>query len=123
MNITRQIDVFDNQTENLVRETPIDKFDLETFKKRFEIETDDPLMYKPYEITTSTADLFPDIIFEFVDWAEDAANGISAGAAQQILKDYGYQIFYFNNKTKMVSVKDIIKKGFFMLYASKKSRN
>ena len=38
----------------------------------------------------------PDIIFEFVDWAEEAANGAEIGASQQILRDMGYRIFYFN---------------------------
>lgn len=39
MDILRQIGVFDNQTESLIRELSIDSFDLEIFKKRFEIRT------------------------------------------------------------------------------------
>lgn len=65
MEILRQVDIFDNQTENLVQELPIDSFDLETFKKRFETESEDSLMYCPYEITSSTMDLFPKIKFDF----------------------------------------------------------
>ena len=65
MDIIRQVDVFDIQTENLVREVLIDKFDLEIFKKRFETKNEDPLMYNPYEITSSTIDLFPEINFDF----------------------------------------------------------
>jgi hypothetical protein len=65
MDILRQVDVFDNQTENLVQEAPIDNFDLDKFKKRFEAKSEDPLMYNPYEITSSTVDLFPEINFDF----------------------------------------------------------
>jgi len=35
----------------------------------------------------------PTIIFEFCDWAEDAAAGIEIGGAQQVLKQFGYQIW------------------------------
>lgn len=65
MNIIRQIDVFDNQTDFLVDELPLDNFDLETFKKRFGVKKKDPLMYDAYEITPSTKDLFPTIEFDF----------------------------------------------------------
>ncbi len=65
MDILRQIGVFDNHTESLIRELSIDSFDLEIFKKRFEIKEDDPHMYKPYEITIATSDLFPTIKFDF----------------------------------------------------------
>lgn len=65
LNILRQIDVFDNQTEDLINELPVEQFDLETFKKRFQTKKEDPLMYDPYEITSSTMDLFPKIEFNF----------------------------------------------------------
>ncbi len=65
MKVIREIDVFDNQTELLVREIPLENFDLETFKKRFEVREKDPLMYGHYEITPSTTDLFPTIVFDF----------------------------------------------------------
>jgi FkbM family methyltransferase len=64
----------------------------------------------------------PDIIFEFVDWAERNAIGISVGDAQRLLRSYGYRIFYFNeNRKAMDEVKEIIVKGFHILYATKKS--
>jgi FkbM family methyltransferase len=63
----------------------------------------------------------PDILFEFVDWAEENAKGIKIGDAQKILKIMGYRIYYFNkNKSKMKEVDDILEKGFFMLFATKK---
>lgn len=65
MDIVRQIDVFDNETELLVQEIVMDTFDLDTFKKRFNAKQDDPLMYDPYEITEDTVDLFPAIKFDF----------------------------------------------------------
>ena len=64
----------------------------------------------------------PDILFEFVDWAEEQAKGISIGDSQKILRDLGYKIFYFNPEGgPMKEVEGIIKKGFYMLFATKKS--
>jgi FkbM family methyltransferase len=64
----------------------------------------------------------PDILFEFVDWAEQQAIGISIGDAQRLLRSYGYRIFYFyENKKTMDEVKGIIDKGYCLLYATKKS--
>jgi hypothetical protein len=65
MDIVRQIDIFDNDTELLVQEIPIVLFDLNTFETRFNAKKDDPLMYNPYEITSDTVDLFPKINFDF----------------------------------------------------------
>jgi FkbM family methyltransferase len=65
----------------------------------------------------------PDIIFEFVDWAEKAAKGTNVGDAQRLLKDLGYRIFYFNDKGKMQETPEIIKTGFCMLFATKKTMN
>lgn len=63
--IIRQIDVFDKNNENLIEEISIEPFDLELMKSRFEIQSDDPLMYYPYEIDASKADIFPHIKFDF----------------------------------------------------------
>ena len=63
----------------------------------------------------------PDILFEFVDWAEENAKGITIGAAQQMLLDMGYRIYYFNDDIKeMKEIEDIVKKGYVMLFATKK---
>jgi FkbM family methyltransferase len=63
----------------------------------------------------------PDIVFEFVDWAEENAKGIAVGAAQKILIDMGYRIYHFNKQKKQMKESvDILKKGFFMLFATKK---
>jgi FkbM family methyltransferase len=63
----------------------------------------------------------PDIFFEFVDWAEERAKDISIGDAQQLLKSWGYRIYYFNeNKKIFEEANAVIIKGTFMLYATKK---
>ena len=63
----------------------------------------------------------PDIVFEFVDWAEENAKDITIGAAQKLLMDMGYRIYYFNKQTEqMKESADVLKKGFFMLFATKK---
>lgn len=65
MKVIRQVDIFDNQTDKLVQEISIDFFDLEIFKNRFPNIGGDILMYNPYKITSFTADLFPEITFDF----------------------------------------------------------
>ena len=62
----------------------------------------------------------PDVIFEFVDWAEEAAKGVDIGASQRILIEMGYRIYHFKGTGLMEEVKGIMQKGFFMLYATKK---
>ena len=64
----------------------------------------------------------PDILFEFVDWAEDLAKDISIGDAQRLLRSCGYRIFYFSeNKKVLDEVKGVLVTGSYMLYATKKS--
>ncbi|WP_111672728.1 DUF7683 domain-containing protein [Algoriphagus litoralis] len=65
MDFVRQIDVFDNLTELLVDELPLASLDLDVLKRRFNVTTDDLLMYNSYEISTMTADLFPFVNFDF----------------------------------------------------------
>jgi FkbM family methyltransferase len=62
----------------------------------------------------------PDIILEFVDWAERGAKGAAVGDAQKVLRDFGYRIFYFKKIGVMEEVKGILEEGFFMLFATKK---
>jgi hypothetical protein len=63
----------------------------------------------------------PDIVFEFVDWAEENAKGITVGAAQKLLLDMGYRIYYFNKQIRQMKESvDILKRGFYMLFATKK---
>ena len=69
MTPVRQIDVFDNRTDKLIHEIRLEGFDLDLFKQRFGVATEDPYMYNSYEITTACADLFPNITFDFEKYA------------------------------------------------------
>lgn len=62
----------------------------------------------------------PDIIFEFVDWAEEQAMGLAPGAAQQLLKEMGYRLYKMEGN-KLIELKDILRKGACNLLASKKN--
>jgi methyltransferase, FkbM family len=61
----------------------------------------------------------PDILFEFVDWAEGSVEGIQAGAAQRLLIDYGYDIFIFDNGQITSKIEEVIVTGTHMFYATK----
>lgn len=60
----------------------------------------------------------PDILFEFVDWAE-AASGVTPGEAQGLLMSFGYKIFVIQGKSLSAPIDAPIRKGSQMLYASK----
>jgi FkbM family methyltransferase len=106
------------KVDSLVQEMGIPKVDI----IKIDVEGYEYHVLKGAVDLLSKADA-PDIVFEFVDWAEGNAKGIQVGDAQQILLDMGYRIYYFNNKLKhMKQLSGIIKKGFFMLFASKKYR-
>jgi len=62
----------------------------------------------------------PDILFEFIDWAENSSSGIP-GDAQNILKQFGYTIFLFEKGIVKEEVKKTITKGEIMLFATKKN--
>jgi hypothetical protein len=61
----------------------------------------------------------PGILFEFADWAENLASELKAGAAQRILKDFGYELFIFNVDQSLTPINDILTEGNFMLFAKK----
>jgi FkbM family methyltransferase len=61
----------------------------------------------------------PDILFEFVDWAEELAKDVKPGDAQVLLKSYGYRIYNFVDG-KLIPLKEILTSGSLMLFASKK---
>jgi len=62
----------------------------------------------------------PDILFEFVDWAEDRA-GLTKGKAQQLLLDNGYTIFNVDKNGHLRKMEQVLNNGYEMLFASKKS--
>lgn len=62
----------------------------------------------------------PGILFEFVDWAEEAASGVSKGDAQSLLLQYGYSLFRMHGtRLKAMPYGEVLKKGNDMLYGSK----
>ena len=63
----------------------------------------------------------PDILFEFVDWAEDLAVDRKPGDAQQLLLDFGYKLFHLNNKGYLVQIFIPFTKGAAMIMATKKT--
>ncbi len=63
----------------------------------------------------------PLIVFEFCDWAEARVPGSRVGAAQQLLNDWGYQIWRlsdFGNRRRK-GLKEVLRHGFEMLVAIK----
>lgn len=59
----------------------------------------------------------PPVFFEFVDWAEQHAN-LKAGAAQELLLQYSYQLFLHHNN-RLEKLTEVICKESAMLYACK----
>jgi FkbM family methyltransferase len=60
----------------------------------------------------------PDVIFEFVDWAEENA-GFKTGEAQQVLQGFGYRLYNFGDLGK--EIKFPVTKGSLNLLGTKRS--
>ncbi len=69
--VERILTVFDNETERLVAEYPLDSFDLESFKRRFAVtDDDDPLMHNVYPVAPRDGEfvskyLDKEVVFDF----------------------------------------------------------
>ena len=63
----------------------------------------------------------PDILFEFEDWAENAAQ-LSPGTAQTYLLSKGYALFRVSDGSRLESMPQAISKGSTMLLATKKNK-
>ncbi|MGN6436122.1 MAG: FkbM family methyltransferase [Agriterribacter sp.] len=61
----------------------------------------------------------PDIVFEFVDWAERGA-GLECGSAQSLLIDYGYTLYKMDQAGCYHPIGGIIKSGSELLLATKR---
>lgn len=61
----------------------------------------------------------PNILFEFVDWAENSVPGIKPGAAQEILMSYGYRIYPFNDGKLGKMLLGPLRTGSGLLFATK----
>jgi FkbM family methyltransferase len=61
----------------------------------------------------------PDILFEFVDWAEELS-GEAPGTAQSVLLDFGYVLYKFQDGKVSSKLERVVTKGGAMIFASKK---
>ena len=59
----------------------------------------------------------PDIIFEFVDWAEEQTK-MKKGSAQLLLQQWGYDLFLMEGKN-LKPIKEVIETGAALLYGTK----
>ena len=62
----------------------------------------------------------PDILFEFVDWAEELIKKIKEGDAQRLLLEYGYKLYTLSDTQKMQPLTAPITKGYAMIFATKR---
>ena len=62
----------------------------------------------------------PDVIFEFVDWAEELA-GVAKGSAQRILKEFGYEMYSMDHEG-FPRMDEIMTTGHDLFFASKKEQ-
>ncbi len=68
-----------------------------------------------------TAPNAPDILFEFVDWAEALTKTCKPGDAQRILLEYGYQLWQIEAIGKLTAILSPVLKGSIMIWATKAS--
>ncbi len=69
-----------------------------------------------------SADHAPDILFEFVDWAEEAAHDCRPGDAQQLLMTYGYTLYKWTTNNERTLMEKVQTTGNAMIYAKKNNR-
>jgi FkbM family methyltransferase len=113
----RKVPVSTIKVDTLMKELGLSKVDL----VKIDVEGYEYHVFRGAVDLLGGADA-PDVIFEFVDWAEEAAVGAYIGASQQILREMGYRVFYLKATGIMEEVNGILKRGFFMLFATKKIR-
>ncbi|MBV4357853.1 FkbM family methyltransferase [Pinibacter aurantiacus] len=103
------------KVDTLVRQFNIDKvdvikIDVEGFES-FVFNGATELLNRP---------VAPDIIFEFVDWAENSVPGIKVGAAQEVLLKAGYKLHRIDGD-KLTELKEIQTAGSGNMLATKKA--
>jgi FkbM family methyltransferase len=70
-----------------------------------------------------TANDAPDMLFEFVDWAEAQAYSGNTGMAQELLINYGYKLYRLIGNVDPQILDFPIKDGAAMIFATKKQIN
>jgi FkbM family methyltransferase len=107
------VKVITKKLDTIVKEFDLKKVDL----IKIDVEGFEYFVFKGGEKLLSAPDA-PIIIFEFVDWAEKRADGISAGAAQRLLVEFGFELFEVNHG-RIIPLKEIKKEGSGNLLAMK----
>ena len=66
----------------------------------------------------------PDILFEFLDWAESSTNIFKPGDAQKLLWEYGYHLYKVDELNNLIFINDNcpIIVGSELIFASKKHK-
>lgn len=85
---------------------------------KVDVEGFEYFVFKGSETVLNKPDA-PDILFEFVDWAEELANR-KTGDAQNLLLEYGYTLFLINKSEIGPQLSVPLKKGAAMIWATKK---
>ena len=62
----------------------------------------------------------PNILFEFVDWAENSTQNYKAGDAQKLLMDYHYTLYELKTGGRLERMSHPLEEGSAMIYATKK---
>jgi FkbM family methyltransferase len=88
---------------------------------KIDIEGFESLAFKGGQ-TLLTAKDAPDILFEFVDWAENILEP-NAGKAQELLLTYGYKLFLLEEGELTKPVTSPIISGAFLIFATKGNPN
>lgn len=101
--------------ESLLNKFEFDKIDL----IKIDVEGFEYLVFKGGE-SILNSDNAPDILFEFVDWAEKLANGRKPGDAQELLIQFGYLLWEFESNGKLTPIKSPVSQGSIMIFATKK---
>jgi FkbM family methyltransferase len=86
---------------------------------KIDVEGFEYFVFKGAEKELSKADA-PDILFEFVDWAEEQALSNKMGKAQEILFEMGYKLYRFSDAYSFDPLHSVIKKGASLIFATKK---
>lgn len=100
--------------DSLVKQLNIDKVDV----IKIDVEGFEYFAFKG-AATLLNRQAAPDIIFEFVDWAEDNAQDIKVGSAQELLFNAGYKLYKIEDHG-MSELNEVQTKGSYNIFASKK---
>jgi len=113
--VSEGVQVTSRKVDTLLTESQLQKIDV----IKADVEGFEYFIFKGAEALLS-ADDAPDIIFEFVDWAESNAQNLQPGAAQRYLLSMGYKLYLFQDG-KMTPLHNALEKGAANIFATKKN--